>query len=143
MSIDCHTYIGHWPFRQLRGNTPQGLISYMDRFGIERSMVANLDGVFYRNPQPANEDLSAAIKQFRGKFIPFAVINPSYPDWEHDLEVCHTRFEKLLEAAHARDMPVAFTRWPGDPRQRSWMEVARVGRCGPSGGTQPLAHSCC
>jgi uncharacterized protein len=144
MSIDCHTYIGHWPFRQLRGNTPQGLISYMERFGIERSMVANIDGVFYRNPQPANEDLSAALKPFRGKFIPFAVINPSYPDWEHDLEVCHTqlgmkgvrvypqyhdyklsdpRFEKLLEAAHARGMAVTFSRWLEDSRQRSWMDI--------------------
>jgi predicted TIM-barrel fold metal-dependent hydrolase len=144
MSIDCHTYIGHWPFRQLRGNTARGLISYMQRFGIELSMVANVNGVFYRNTQPANEELAAAIQAFPGKFIPFAVINPSYPDWEHDLEVCHKqlgmkgvrvypqyhdykltdpRFEKLLEATHARNMPVAFTRWMEDPRQRSWMDI--------------------
>ena len=36
MSIDVNTYIGHFPFRQLRGNTAQGLVSYMDRFAIER-----------------------------------------------------------------------------------------------------------
>ena len=144
MSIDCHTYIGHFPFRQLRGNTPQGLVSYMERFGIERCLVGNINGVFYRNTQPANEELAAAIKPFPGKFIPFAVINPSYPGWEQDLEVCQKqlgmrgvrvypqyhdykvtdpRFEKLLEAAHARNMPVAFSRWLEDPRQRSWMDT--------------------
>jgi predicted TIM-barrel fold metal-dependent hydrolase len=144
MSIDCHTYIGHWPFRQLRGNTPRGLISYMERFGLERSVVGNINGVFYRNTQPANEELAAAIKPFPGKFIPFAVINPSYADWEHDLDVCHKqlgmkgvrvypqyhdykltdpRFEKLLAAAHARNMTVAFSRWLEDPRQRSWLDI--------------------
>ncbi len=144
MSIDCHTYIGHWPFRQLRGNTPRGLVNYMERFGIDRSMVANINGVFYKNTQPANEELAAAIKPFSGKFIPFAVINPSYPGWQHDLEVCHEqfgmkgvrvypqyhdykltdpRFEKLLDAANTRNMPVAFSRWLVDSRQHSWMDI--------------------
>jgi hypothetical protein len=49
MRIDFHTYIGHWPFRQLRGNTAEGLVAYMERFGIDRAVVANINGVFYKN----------------------------------------------------------------------------------------------
>ena len=145
MSIDVHTYIGNYAFRHLRGNTARGLASYMDRFGIERAAVANLSGLFYRNIQPANEELAAAIQPFPGRFIPFAVINPTYAGWRDDLEACHRlgmkglrlypqyhdykltdpRLGKLLEAAHGFNMPVAFTRWLEDPRQQSWMDSSQ------------------
>jgi len=144
MRIDFHTYIGHWPFRQLRGNTPAGLVEYMGRFGIDQTVVANINGVFYKNTQPANEELAEAIKPFPGRFIPYAVINPTYPDWEYDLEVCHrklgmkglrlypqyhdyaltdARLVKLLERARGLKLPVAFSRWLVDDRQRSWMDI--------------------
>lgn len=145
MSIDVHAYIGHYAFRHLRGNTAEGLVSYMKRFGIERAAVANLSGVFYRNTQPANEELAAAIQPFPGRFIPFAVINPTYAGWRDDLEACHRlgmkglrlypqyhdykladpRLGKLLEAAHGLNIPVAFTRWLEDPRQQSWMDSSQ------------------
>jgi len=144
MRIDFHTYIGHWPFRQLRGNTPAGLVEYMERFGIDQAVVANINGVFYRNTQPANEELAEAIKPFPGRFIPYAVINPSYPDWEYDLKVCHSklgmkglrlypqyhdykltdpRLAKLIEVARNLGLPVAFSRWLEDERQHSWMDI--------------------
>lgn len=144
MRIDFHTYIGHWPFRQLRGNTAAGLVEYMGRFGVDQAVVSNINGVFYKNTQPANEELAEAVKPFPCRFIPYAVINPSYPDWEHDLEVCHdklgmkglrlypqyhdysltgVRLAKLLERAHGLKMPVVFSRWLVDDRQRSWMDI--------------------
>lgn len=142
MSIDVHTYIGHYPYRDLRGNTPKGLIIYMDRFRIERSAVANLSGIFYRDPQPANEKLAAAVRSHSERFTPFAVLNPTYPGWMDDLEACHElgmrglrlypqyhdyelsdpRLGKLLESAHRLNMPVAFTRWLEDARQASWLD---------------------
>jgi predicted TIM-barrel fold metal-dependent hydrolase len=145
MSIDVQTYIGHFPYRQLRGNSPQGLVQYMDRWSISQTVVANLNGVFYRYPQPANEELAAAIRPYPGRFIPFAVLNPTYPGWKADLETCHgklgmkglrlypqyhgyklsdPRFEQMLEAASALGMPVAFSRWLEDPRQRSWLDTS-------------------
>ena len=145
MSIDVHTYVGHFAFRHLRHNTPEGLAAYMNQFGVERAVVANLSGVFYRNTQPANEELASLIRPFPGKFVPFAVINPSYPGWKGDLEACgelgmkglrlypqyhdykltDPRLAQLLEAAHALHMPVAFTRWLEDTRQLSWMDPSQ------------------
>jgi hypothetical protein len=144
MRIDFHTYIGHWPFRQLRGNTAAGLVAYMGRYGFDQAVVANINGVFYKNTQPANEELAEAIRAFPGRFIPYAVINPTYPDWEYDLEVCHrklgmrglrlypqyhdyklsdARLAKLLELARGLSLPVAFSRWLVDDRQHSWMDI--------------------
>ena len=59
MRIDFHTYIGHWPFRELRGNTAAGLAAYMARFGIDHAVVSNVSGIFYKNTQPANAELAA------------------------------------------------------------------------------------
>ncbi len=88
MLVDVNAYIGHWPFRQLRITTAEGLVREMDRQGIDRAVVANLHGVFYKNVQPANEELAEAAQPFGDRLIPFATLNPEYPGWEEDLRRC-------------------------------------------------------
>lgn len=88
MLIDVNAYIGHWPFRQLRITTAEGLVREMDRQGIDRAVAANLHGVFYQNVQPANEELAEAARPFGDRLIPFATLNPAYPGWEEDLRRC-------------------------------------------------------
>ena len=88
MLIDVNAYIGHWPFRRLRLNTAEALVREMDRHGIDRAVVANLHGVFYRNAHPANEELALAARPFRDRLIPFGTLNPAYPGWEEDLRRC-------------------------------------------------------
>ena len=41
MRVDIHAYIGHWPFRQLRGNTCETLLSNMRRYGIDRAAISD------------------------------------------------------------------------------------------------------
>ena len=144
MRIDIHAYIGHWPFRQLHGNTGEGLVATMNRYGIDRAVVSNINGIFYKNTQPANEELAAAVARQGGRLIPFAVLNPTYTDWEYDLETCHSklgmkglrlypqyhdyqvkdpRLTELLKKAAALGMPVAFSLRVVDDRQRSWLDV--------------------
>jgi uncharacterized protein len=144
MRIDIHAYIGHWPFRQLRGNTSEGLVATMNRYGIDGAVVSNIHGIFYKNPQPANEELAAAVAYHSGRLIPFAVLNPTYTDWEYDLEICHKklgmkgirlypqyhdyevrdpRLTTLMKMAAALKMPVAFSLRVVDDRQRSWLDV--------------------
>ena len=88
MLIDVNTYIGHWPFRQLRHNTAQGLLRQMDRRGIDRAVVASIHGIFYKNAHPANEELAKETRRYRDRLLPFATLNPTYPGWEEDLRRC-------------------------------------------------------
>lgn len=88
MIIDVNTYIGHWPFRQLRNNTPEGLVQVMDKAGIDVSVVSSLNSVFYKDTQEGNEELYEGIKQFEGRFVPFATINPVYTGWRKDFLYC-------------------------------------------------------
>ena len=49
MLIDINAYVGHWPFMQLKYNTCESLAQRMDRFGVDVSVISNLNGIFYKN----------------------------------------------------------------------------------------------
>ncbi len=86
MFIDISTYIGHWPFRRLRYNTLDGLDKLANRYGITHMVVSNLNGLFYKNANDANLELSEELSEYNGKteFLPLAIVNPTYPEWERD-----------------------------------------------------------
>lgn len=149
MWIDINAYTGHWPYKQLHKSTLKGLIARMDRFGVDKAVVAGLSGIHYKNTQPANEELAAEIgplKSYRDRLIPFAVINPSYPGWQADLKKCiaagfrgvrlypqyHDYLpgdeESIALVRRCRDegLVVALTIRMVDSRQRSWLDIPHV-----------------
>lgn len=142
MIFDVNAYLGHFAFRQLRHNTPEALLRLMDSKGIERAAVSSASAITYRNCQPGNEELFAAVKPHRDRLIPLAVINPFYAGWRDDLEICHQQFgirglriypkwhnyaladpcaEELISAAVERKLPVSIPFRVEDYRQRSWL----------------------
>ena len=147
MLLDINAYVGHWPFKQLKYNTCKSLLERMDRFGVDVSVVSNLNGVFYKNTQSANEELYEEIRSerhFYDRFIPFAIINPIYAGWKddfetsikmmgmkgirlyplyHDYELADPSCIELVKMARDRNMPVAFSLRIVDSRQRSWMDL--------------------
>jgi len=150
MWIDINAYVGHWPFQQLRYNTCKGLLEKMNQFGVDRSVISNLNGIFYKNTQSANEELYEEIRsdrRFRDRFIPFAVINPIYAGWRDDLKTCVTRMGmkgvrvypkyhdyeindpsliELVKRTRDYGLPVAFKIRMFDSRCRSWMDIPYV-----------------
>ena len=88
MIIDVNTYIGHWPFRQLRNNTAKGLIDVMDETGITVACVSSVHSIFYKDTQEGNRELFNEIAPYKERFLPYAVINPVYPGWKKDFLTC-------------------------------------------------------
>jgi uncharacterized protein len=149
MFLDINANTGHWPFKQLKYNTCKLLLERMNKFGVNVSVISNLNGIFYKNTQSANEELYEEIKsdrQFGDRLIPFAVINPIYAGWRDDLETCHKKMGmkgvrlyplyhdyeltdpaciELVKNARDRGLPVAFTLRMVDSRQRSWMDISK------------------
>lgn len=147
MLIDINANVGHWPFRQTNCNTCEALLERMDKFGVEISAVSNMNGIFYKDTQAANEELYEEIssnKHFRKRFIPFAILNPIYAGWKNDLEICSTKMGmkgirlyplyhdyeitdpsciELVKSARDRGLIVAFTLRMVDSRPRSWMDI--------------------
>ncbi|MBI4893324.1 MAG: amidohydrolase family protein [Acidobacteria bacterium] len=140
--IDINAYLGHFAFRQLRHNTAEALLRLMDSRRIDRAVVSSAAAITYRNAQSANEELAAEIKSHRDRLIPFAVLNPAYAGWRHDLRVCSEEFGmrglriyphwhaykvddavclELVREAAARKMPVSIPFRVEDRRQQSWL----------------------
>jgi predicted TIM-barrel fold metal-dependent hydrolase len=146
--IDVNAYLGHFAFRQLRHSTASGLLRLMDRKKIERAVVSSASAITYRNAQSGNEEIAAETKAHRDRLIPFAVINPTYAGWKHDLQICHEQFgmrglrlypnwhhykldsapcRELATMAAARAMPVSIPFRVEDRRQQSWLvDIADV-----------------
>lgn len=149
MLLDINAYVGHWPFKQLHFNNCSTLLERMDKFGVEKSVISNLNGIFYKNTQPANEELSNELKsdiRFTDRFIPFAVINPIYAGWKHDFdtsihelgmngirlypkyhdyELTDPACLELVRLARDKEIPVAFSFRMVDSRQRSWLDIEK------------------
>ncbi len=84
MFMDINTYVGHWPFRNIRYNTLAGLDELARRYGVTHMVVANVNGFFYKDCDLANDELLEELASYKGEtvFLPMAVVNPTYPAWE-------------------------------------------------------------
>jgi uncharacterized protein len=150
MLIDINAYVGHWPFMQLKYNTCELLGQRMDRFGVDFSVISNMNGIFYKNTQSANQELYDEIKaskRYKNRLVPFAVINPIYAGWRqdmetsisklgmkgirlypkyHDYEMTDPSLIELVKRARDMNIPVTFNYRMVDSRQRSWMDIDYV-----------------
>jgi predicted TIM-barrel fold metal-dependent hydrolase len=150
MLIDINAYVGHWPFQQLQYNTCKALLERMDTYGVDISVISNMNGIFYKNTQSANEELIAELhtnKLFNNRFIPFAVINPVYAGWQkdmndsikklgmkgvrlypkyHDYNITDSACIEAVKRARDLGVPVCFDYRMVDSRQRSWMDIDNV-----------------
>ncbi len=102
--IDVNAGLGEWPFAALQHNTPPALLKWLGAAGIDRACVAPLEAVLYRDIQQANVRLHRAVERYRDRLLPFCVIDPSYPDWQGDLDQCRHQWRttgvRLLPSYH-------------------------------------------
>ncbi len=148
MLIDINSNTGHWPFRHTGGGTCSLLLEDMDRYGVDISVISNMNGIFYKDTQAANEELHEEIiseRRFWDRFIPFAVINPIYAGWKNDIDTCYNKFGfrgirlypqyhdysitdpsciELVKYTRDKGLIVALTIRMVDSRPRSWMDLA-------------------
>lgn len=122
--IDIHAHIGHWPFRRLSHNTPEGVVALAERFGIEKALVSNLECILYRDVHDGNLDLWERIRPFGEKLLPAYVINPGFPGWHEDLleckEMLNARAIKLYPNYHGYSVS-------DGPARECLVEAGRLG----------------
>lgn len=147
MLVDCNAYVGHWPFRRFDFNMPDSLLERMTEFGTDVSIISNLNGIFYKNTQHANDELQewlSSKREYKNRFIPFAVINPVYGGWRDDFNTCVNRYGykgirlypkyhryditnpsciELVKLCRDKGIPVAFCIRMVDSRTSSWLDI--------------------
>ena len=146
MIYDANTWIGHWPFRALPRRSGADLLRQMDKHEIDKALVGNLHGLFYKDAHEANHELVKEIRRHRDRLVPCAMLNPTYYGWERDLKQCREEFgmpvlrlapdyhgykltdacaKELVAAAHALKMRVALYGRIVDPRGRHRLDPGR------------------
>jgi len=89
--IDINTFIGHWPFRRLPTSMPDELWDSLQDYGIERALVSPIEGIFYEEPQIANEMLASQLCG-RIELMQAAVLNPTLVNWRRSLRQCYEKY---------------------------------------------------
>jgi predicted TIM-barrel fold metal-dependent hydrolase len=97
--IDINTFIGHWPFRRLPATTPDELWDSLKVYGIERALVSPIEGLFYEEPQIANEMLASQLDG-RPELLQVAVLNPTLANWERSLHQCCEKYRLAAVKLH-------------------------------------------
>jgi uncharacterized protein len=87
--VDTNVYLGHWPFRRLRGDEPDDLVAKLRRQNVTQAWVGSFDGLFHRDVAAVNERLAQTCRVHGSLLLPFGTVNPALPDWEEDLRRCH------------------------------------------------------
>lgn len=148
MLIDINANTGHWPFRHTGGGTCRLLLEDMNRYGVDISVISNLNGIFYKDTQAANEELHEEInseRKFSDRFIPYGVINPIYAGWKNDVDTCRNKYGfrgirlypkyhdyditdpsciEFVKYSRDRGLIIALTIRMVDSRPRAWMDLA-------------------
>ena len=142
MLIDINAWLGTWPFRSLRDNTPDTLVARLDRSGIDKAVVSYIEAAFHRHPQSANERLARDVEPHGDRLIPVGTINPLSPHWEDDLTSCidlgmkgirlfphYHNFQtdgaesrSVVQACAQCNFPVFIPHRLEDTRQHHWMD---------------------
>ncbi len=105
--IDINAYAGNWPFRPLPGATLKELYSRLHAEGIRTALVSSIEGIFYDEPQMANERLFEELHKFLPTqfediqpLLPVAVLNPELPNWKKNLIICHEKHKIIAIKLH-------------------------------------------
>jgi len=108
--IDCATWIGPYPFRELPHPDPDVLVKVLEREGLEGAWVGYLPSAWQRDPDQGNAVLFAALAPFP-QLRPAPVVRPDWPQWERTLD-------RVLErgAAAIRVYPRHWNLGPYDAR---------------------------
>ena len=146
MIFDINAWVGSWPFRSLRDNTPQQLVERLRKAGVSGATVSQIEAILHRNAQPANERLAESLEPYGDVLVPVATINPTYARWEDDLRVCHEVLgmrgvrlfpeyhgyeidgplaRRVVAACRERGLPVQIPHRIEDMRQRHHLDPAR------------------
>ncbi len=104
--VDMCAFLGRWPFRPIRG-TAAGLARVMKENHIARAVVSPFEGLFYADPEPANEELLRAI-QGRRQLWAAPVVNLRVPDWREQMRrlarCCQVRAFRLAPTFHGYEI---------------------------------------
>ena len=109
MTIDVHTWIGPYPFRDVPHPDPEVLVRVLEREGVKGAWVGHLPSAFWRDPSTGNDTLFRALERWPDVLRPVPCVRPDWPEWERALRAVADR-----GAGAVRAYPSQWGLAPGD-----------------------------
>ncbi|MHB0878902.1 MAG: amidohydrolase family protein [Anaerolineae bacterium] len=91
MIVDANAYVGRWPFRRLGLSGAAGLKTLLQRTATDVALASPIAGAFYRDCLTAVEEMLEDDGWDAALMRPVAVVDPTYPGWEADLDTMVAR----------------------------------------------------
>ena len=134
--VDAHGHMGPYYNFHIQDNDAKSMIATMDRLGI-RTICVSAHASVTADPRLGNDMVSQAMRDFPGRFVGYAGVNPNYPkDVEpelshafqnghtmiklhpscHDYAVTGPNYGPVWEYAKEYQCPVLIHCWQGDAR---------------------------
>lgn len=123
MTIDVHTWIGPYPFRDVPHPDPEVLVRVLEREGLQGAWVGHLPSAFWRDPSPGNDALFRAVERWPELLHATPCVRPDWPRWEQMLGTLRDR-----RVAAVRAYPAQWGLSPQDPSM-----LALAAACGDLG----------
>ncbi|EDL61199.1 amidohydrolase family protein [Gimesia maris] len=90
--IDTNVSLFQWPFRKLPLDDTQTLVKKLQVLGMEQAWAGSYEGILHRDISSVNQRLTDECRRYP-QLIPIGSINPTLPDWEHDLQQCSQKHQ--------------------------------------------------
>jgi hypothetical protein len=123
MTIDVHTWIGGYPFRDVPHPEPEILVRVLEREGVKGAWVGHLPSAFWRDPSTGNDALFEAVERWPNTLHAVPCVRPDWPQWDRSLRAAAERRAPAIRAYPPQ--------WGLAPHDRSMLDLAVA--CGESG----------
>jgi hypothetical protein len=143
VTIDVHTWVGGYPFRDVPHPDPEILVRVLERENVQGAWVGHLPSAFWRDPSTGNDALFKALERWAVlRAVP--CVRPDWPQWERCLSSAVDRgaaavrvyppqwglgpqdepLRDLVTACGELGLVILLTTRFEDARQRHWMDTA-------------------
>jgi predicted TIM-barrel fold metal-dependent hydrolase len=123
VTIDVHTWIGGYAFRDVPHPDPSVLVRVLEREGVSGAWVGHLPSAFWRDPSTGNDALFKALEDWPELLRPVPCVRPDWPQWERALRIAAERGVSAIRAYPPQ--------WGLGPQDPSVIDLAAA--CGESG----------
>jgi hypothetical protein len=123
VTIDVHTWIGPYPFRDVPHPDPEVLVRVLEREGLKGAWVGHLPSAHWRDPSTGNDILFRSVERWPEVLRPVPCVRPDWPHWEHGLRALADRGVHAVRAYPPQ--------WGLTPQEGSMLDLATA--CGELG----------
>jgi hypothetical protein len=87
--VDVNIWLSRWPFRRLNYDEPAAMAEHLRKNGVTEAWCGSFEGILHRDIASVNARLAEDCRRHGGGILkPVGSINPTLPDWQHDLGRC-------------------------------------------------------